>query len=240
MGPVGYAIAAGTGAFLVKPVFDAVTGTYRYIKPSESKAILDLQKAPLDAKGNPIIDDDLERRLSWSGADDQWENLPGGIKEYLKEQQLAGELREAESAERIRNLNPMNRLNEEFLLDQKRDLLEGAKHRRAQETSNNLYRQSQERWQQKQAELQERNRIDRLMRENRVDLKALDNQALQITGDQSLALAQLAQSRDRNAWERGIYEDQLARDEEQRIRDQRKFYALLGQSVLSEGLKAFF
>ena len=44
----------------------------------------------------------------------------------------------------------------------------------------------------------------------------------------------------RQDWQQQQFEKQLALDEEQRVRDQRKFYALLGQSILSEGVKAFF
>ncbi len=44
----------------------------------------------------------------------------------------------------------------------------------------------------------------------------------------------------RQDWQQQQFEKQLTLDEEQRVRDQRKFYALLGQSILSEGLKAFY
>lgn len=230
---------AGTG-MVAKPIYDATTGAYQYFRPSKSGAYKDLLTAPIGPDGNPIIDDDLQRRLEWSGADDAYENLPGGVTAYLQQAKLAGEEREAKSAQRIRDLNPMNRLNEELVLAQKNDLLEAARHRRATATSEQLHRQNLLDFNQQQAARQAGWRNEDLIRQHKRDLMALENQATEMSNNKMLALQQLQDSRDRAAWERRIYEDQLGYDEQQRQRDQRKFYALLGQSILSEGVRAFF
>lgn len=68
----------------------------------------------------------------------------------------------------------------------------------------------------------------------------LQTQRSQAENRHALAIAELMSNKDKSAWEQKMYEQQLGYDEEQRRRDQRKFYALLGQSILSEGVKAFF
>lgn len=221
---------AGT-AVVAKPVYDLTTNTYKYFKPSKSKATTDLFTAPLDPYGNPIIDDDLQRRLEWSGADDVYENLPGGVQEYLHQQKLASEKREAESAQRIRDLNPMNKLNEELVLAQKRDLLEAAQHRRLEQTSRRI---NEENVAQRAAEALRWDKTKYY--ENQANQLELRRDTLQ--GDLDLRRLDLLDRQGRQDWQQQQYERQLTLDEEQRLRDQRKFYALLGQSLLSEGLKA--
>jgi hypothetical protein len=71
-------------------------------------------------------------------------------------------------------------------------------------------------------------------------LFALQTQRAQAKDRHALAIAELMNNKDKSAWEQNMYQQQLEYDREDRIRDQRKFYALLGQSILSEGVKAFF
>lgn len=224
MHPLVIGGAALTLPFLYQPAKDL----YNYANPNAIETLNELRKYPRDALGNPMIPqgDDIYRRLEWTGISDRIKNESGGMAGFLKELDEADIVREAETKQRIRDLNPINRLNDEFLLDQKRDLLEQAKHRRAQLTSNDLFRQQQAEW-----------RNDDLIRQSRAEMFGLENQALQIANNQKIALDELQDRRDRFGWEQSIYQDKLAADEKERVRNQHKFYALLGQSLLGEGLK---
>ena len=196
-----------------------------------------------NAQGGYDITPDLFYRYGRSDLDDIVKQRYGStdmLEKYIADEQRARRTREVQEKIENRDLDPDYRADRAHLAATRASELEGIKHNRAELTSARLFREAQLRHQQEQAALKASYRNDDLIRQNRLDLRALENNALELTNNQALALAELQEKKNRSAWERGIYEDQLERDEQQRIRDQRKFYALLGQSVLSEGLKAFF
>ena len=212
------------GATLVPQAIDA----YRWLRPDHADLEQQVLASPLDAAGNPILTKDLKDAIWRAG-----KKFPGGVNEWAQKTRLAAKNREWEE-------DPKLSWERGRIAQADRIAAEERKDRRLQATSDNIHRQNILNFNQQQAAQQAGWRNDDLIRQHERDLMALNNQATEMTNNKMLALQQLQDSRDRAAWERRIYEDQQGYDEQQRQRDQRKFYALLGQSILSEGVRAFF
>ena len=231
--------ALGLGSMLYDPIkntwfpdTDLVSQRLTNKVPDASTGGFDFTKDDLWKYRRSNLDDMVKEKYG--------DSSPENLEKYIRDVQHNRLAQEVNNEVARARLQPGYEADRAYKAAMRASELEGIKHNRAELTSARLFREAQLRHQQEQAALKASYRNDDLIRQNRLDLRALENNALELTNNQALALAELQEKKNRSAWERGIYEDQLERDEQQRIRDQRKFYALLGQSVLSEGLKAFF
>lgn len=142
------------------------------------------------------------------------QNFNWNSKEQVEARRLAAEERRRE-AERYRDTQAQRKLENDLL--------------RLQMTDQRL-----------QAERDADYKNAALLRGDENALYALQTQRAQGKDRHALAIAELMDRKDKSAWEQNMYQQQLEYDREDRKRDQSKFYALLGQALLSEGVKAFF
>lgn len=196
-----------------------------------------------NAQGGYDITDNLKYRYERSNLDDIVAERYGSadfLEQYIADEQKARRIRDANEKLEIRDLDPDYRDDRDFRRRERESQLQADLHNRAEITSARLFREAQLRHQQEQATIAASNRNEDLIRQNNLALANVESNNLKIKGDQALALAELQENKNRSAWEQGIYQQQLEYDEEDRRRKQRQFYALLGQSILSEGLNALF
>ena len=205
------------GAALVPQAIDA----YRWFKPDPSDLKQQILDSPLDAAGNPILSRDLRDALWRAGVE-----FPEGVGEWAKKTRRAA---------------------------RKRDYFEDPGTQRANQLEDDRIKENKRRWniEQQNAALERTNQMierealrnDRAIERKQYWLDRADQLRLQKSQfEDKLALERLdlLDRQGRQDWQQQQFEKQLTLDEEQRVRDQRKFYALLGQSILSEGVKAFF
>tara|TARA_Y100000401_G_scaffold72133_1_gene58186 strand:+ start:7135 stop:7857 length:723 start_codon:yes stop_codon:yes gene_type:complete len=196
-----------------------------------------------NAQGGYDITDNLKYRYERSNLDDIVAERYGSadfLEQYIADEQKARRIRDANEKLEIRDLDPDYRDDRDFRRRERESQLQADLHNRAEITSARLFREAQLRHQQEQAAIAKSYRNEDLIRQNNLALANVESNNLKIKGDQALALAELQENKNRSAWEQGIYQQQLEYDEEDRRRKQRQFYALLGQSILSEGLNALF
>lgn len=214
-------LGGGAAALSAPSLIDSGIDFYRWLKPDHAELEQQILAAPLDAAGNPMLTQDLKDALWRAG-----KKFPEGINTWAQKTRLAAKRRDYDEDPAIQRQIELedNRIGEEkrrWDIGQTNAALERTNQMIEREALRNDKAFDRQRYWRDRADnlqLQKQQFQDRLALE-RMDL--LDRQG-------------------RQDWQQQQFEKQLALDEEQRVRDQRKFYALLGQSILSEGVKAFF
>ena len=219
---VGGALAIGSAALAVKPIWDG----YKWVFPSaadiEQKAgnltvgpdgLVQVTPEFAGYYGRSSVDTDTGKSAQ-QYVQDLYNNRIRKQEKFRYDSPEAQALRDEKARQR--------RLQaDQTKYDRMQDALARTDQMIALERADNL-----ERWTREQQFNQRKDELGlrRDQMENNIALQRLD----------------LLDRQGRQDWQQQQFEKQLVLDEEQRVRDQRKFYALLGQSLLSEGGKMLF
>ncbi len=187
-----------------------------------------LNREPNAQDGYDFTEDDLYRyrRSELDDIVQKRYGTPDALEQYIRDEQAGRKKRAWES-------DPQGRYNRDRIAQKDKIAAKELEYRKTQDAYNRT---------DQMIALERADALERYTREQEYRRRSeeLGLRRDKMENDNALLRLDLLDRQGRQDWQQQQFEKQLTLDEEQRLRDQKKFYALLGSSILSEGVKALF